>query len=77
MNSITREMRSVFRIPLRSGAIILMLAISIGLILAMLVARSSVDAKVAEQPPLSSPSIRPVSAMVWAVATRSYLIRLR
>ena len=48
MNVITRGIRNALRSPIRSGAIILMLAISIGLILAMLVARSSVNAKINE-----------------------------
>jgi putative ABC transport system permease protein len=48
MNVITRGMRSALRSPMRSGAIILILAISIGLILAMLVARTSVNNKIAE-----------------------------
>jgi len=48
MNVITRGIRGALRGPLRSGAILLMLAISIGLILAMLVAHSSVEAKIAE-----------------------------
>jgi putative ABC transport system permease protein len=48
MNVITRGIRNALRSPVRSGAIILMLAISIGLILAMLVARSSVNAKISE-----------------------------
>lgn len=48
MNVITRGVRNALRSPLRSGAIVLMLAISIGLILAMLVARSSVNAKIDE-----------------------------
>ena len=48
MNVVTRGMRSALRSPLRSGAIIAMLAISTGLILAMLVARSSVNAKIDE-----------------------------
>ncbi len=41
-------MRSALRSPMRSGAIVLILAISIGLILAMLVARTSVNNKIAE-----------------------------
>jgi hypothetical protein len=41
-------MRGALRSPVRSGAIIAMLAISIGLILAMLVARASVNAKISE-----------------------------
>lgn len=48
MNVVTRGIRNALRSPLRSGAIALMLAISIGLILAMLVARSSVLAKIDE-----------------------------
>jgi len=48
MNVVTRGIRSALRSPLRSGAIIAMLAISTGLILAMLVARSSVNAKIEE-----------------------------
>src|SRR6478735_8814521 len=48
MNVITRGMRSALRSPMRSGAIVLILAISIGLILAMLVARTSVNNKIAE-----------------------------
>ena len=48
MNVVTRGIRSPLRSPLRSGAIIAMLAISTGLILAMLVARSSINAKIDE-----------------------------
>lgn len=48
MNVTTRGIRGALRSPIRSGAIIAMLAISVGLILAMLVARSGVDAKIAE-----------------------------
>jgi len=46
MNVISRGIKNALRSPLRSGAIVLMLAISIGLILSMLVARSSVNAKI-------------------------------
>ena len=46
MNVITRGVKNSLRSPMRSGAIILMLAISIGLILSMLVARSSVESKI-------------------------------
>lgn len=46
MNPMIRGMRSAFRVPLRSGAIVLMIAISIGLILSMLAARSSINAKI-------------------------------
>lgn len=48
MNVISRGIKNALRSPLRSGLIALMLAISIGLILSMLVARSSVDAKIDE-----------------------------
>jgi putative ABC transport system permease protein len=48
MNVVTRGVKNALRSPLRSGAIITMLAISIGLIVAMLVARSSVYAKIDE-----------------------------
>lgn len=48
MNVVTRGIRNAMRSPLRSGAIVAMLAISVGLILAMLVARSSVNAKIEE-----------------------------
>lgn len=48
MNVITRGMRGALRSPVRSGSIIAILAISIGLILAMLVARASVEAKINE-----------------------------
>lgn len=46
MNVTTRGIKNALRSPMRSGAIVLMLAISIGLILSMLVARSSVNAKI-------------------------------
>ena len=46
MNVVSRGIKNAFRSPLRSGAIVLMLAISVGLILSMLVARSSVNAKI-------------------------------
>ena len=48
MNVITRGMRNTLRSPMRSGAIVAMLAISIGLILSMLVAQASVNKKIAE-----------------------------
>jgi putative ABC transport system permease protein len=48
MNVISRGVRNALRSPLKSGAVIVMLAVSIGLVLAMLVARSSVDAKISE-----------------------------
>jgi putative ABC transport system permease protein len=48
MNVVTRGAKNALRSPLRTGAISLMLAISIGLVLAMLVARSSVLTKIEE-----------------------------
>jgi putative ABC transport system permease protein len=46
MNVITRGMRGAVRSPLRAGAIIIMLAISIGLIVAMLAAKAGVENKI-------------------------------
>jgi len=46
MNVITRGVKNVLRSPLRSGAIVIMMAVSVGLILSMLVARASVEAKI-------------------------------
>lgn len=48
MNVLTRGVKNTLRSPLRSGAIVLMFAISIALILSMLVARSSVLTKINE-----------------------------
>ncbi|NTW62364.1 FtsX-like permease family protein [Candidatus Saccharibacteria bacterium] len=48
MNVVSRGIKNAFRSPLRSGAIIVMLSVSVGLILSMLVARSSVNARVNE-----------------------------
>lgn len=48
MNVLTRGIRNALRSPIRSGAIMIMLAVSISLILAMMVARTSVNNKVAE-----------------------------
>ena len=48
MNVLTRGVKNTLRSPIRSGAIVLMFAISIALILSMLVARSSVLAKIDE-----------------------------
>lgn len=47
MNVITRGIKNALRSPLRSIGVVLMLAISIGLILSMLVAKNSVDNKIA------------------------------
>lgn len=46
MNVVTRGMRGAIRSPLRAGSIIVMLAISIGLIIAMLAARAGVESKI-------------------------------
>lgn len=48
MNVVTRGVKNAIRSPLKSGAIVLMFAISIALILSMLVARGSVIAKINE-----------------------------
>jgi putative ABC transport system permease protein len=48
MNVVTRGIKNATRSPLKSGAIILMFAVSIALILSMLVARGSVLAKITE-----------------------------
>lgn len=48
MNVVSRGVKNALRSPLRSGAIVLMLAISIGLILSMLVARGSVNTKISD-----------------------------
>lgn len=48
MNVLTRGVKNTLRSPIRSGAIVLMFAISIALILSMLVARSSVQTKINE-----------------------------
>jgi putative ABC transport system permease protein len=46
MNVVTRGVKNAIRSPLKSGAIVLMFAVSIALILSMLVARGSVIAKI-------------------------------
>jgi len=48
MNVVTRGIKNAIRSPLKSGAIVLMFAISIALILSMLVARGSVMSKIDE-----------------------------
>jgi len=48
MNVVTRGVKNAVRSPLKSGAIVLMFAISIALILSMLVARGSVLSKINE-----------------------------
>ncbi len=48
MNVVTRGIRGAVRSPLRAGAIVIMLAISIGLIVAMLAAKAGVEARISE-----------------------------
>lgn len=48
MNVVTRGIKNATRSPIKSGAIVLMFAISIALVLSMLVARGSVLAKIEE-----------------------------
>ena len=57
MNVISRGVKNALRSPLRSGAIVLMLAISIGLILSMLVARSSVESKISDVKALTATNV--------------------
>lgn len=68
MNVITRGIKNALRSPLRSGAIILMLAISIGLILCMLVARGSINNKIADVKATAGTNItiRPAGVMGFA-----------
>ena len=68
MNVVSRGIKNAFRSPLRSGAIILMLAISIGLILSMLVARTSVNAKIDEVKATAGTSITITPAGVFGFA---------
>jgi len=65
MNVLTRGVKNTLRSPLRSGAIVLMFAISIALILSMLVARSSVLSKIDEVKATAGTSvtIRPAGVM--------------
>ena len=65
MNVITRGAKNTLRSPLRSGAIVLMFAISIALIVSMLVARSSVNTKINEVKASAGTSItiRPAGVM--------------
>ncbi|MDB5184135.1 MAG: transporter permease, partial [Candidatus Saccharibacteria bacterium] len=46
MNVVSRGVRGAVRSPIRAGAIIIMLAISIGLIVAMLAAKAGVENKI-------------------------------
>lgn len=57
MNVLTRGIRGATRSPIRAGAIIIMLAISIGLIVAMLAAKAGVENKIASVKATSATSI--------------------
>ncbi|QQR52754.1 hypothetical protein IPG36_01370 [bacterium] len=46
MNATTRGVRNAFRNTIRTGSIVLILALSIGLIIAMLAARQAVNTKI-------------------------------
>ncbi len=48
MNVVSRGARNALRSPIRSGAIVIMLTISIGLVVSMLVAKSGVDDKIGD-----------------------------
>lgn len=65
MNVVSRGVKNTLRSPVRSGAIALMFAISIALILSMLVARSSVLSKIDEVKATAGTSvtIRPAGTM--------------
>lgn len=65
MNVVTRGMRNALRSPVRSGAIVIMLAISVSLIMAMLVARTSVNQKINEVKSTNATgvTIRPAGVM--------------
>jgi putative ABC transport system permease protein len=66
MNVLTRGVKNTLRSPLRSGAIVLMFAISIALIMSMLVARSSVLSKINEVKATAGTNItvRPAGTML-------------
>lgn len=61
MNVITRGIRGAIRSPIRAGAIIIMLAISIGLIVAMLAAKAGVENKISsvKQSSATAITVRP------------------
>jgi putative ABC transport system permease protein len=68
MNVLTRGVRGAIRSPLRSGAIVIMLAISIGLIIAMLAAKAGVETKISEVKANAATgiTIRPAGVMGFA-----------
>lgn len=65
MNVITRGIRGAIRSPIRAGAIIIMLAISIGLIVAMLAAKAGVENKInsVKQSAATAITVRPAGVM--------------
>lgn len=65
MNVITRGIRGATRSPIRAGAIIIMLAISIGLIVAMLAAKAGVENKInsVKQSAATAITVRPAGVM--------------
>jgi putative ABC transport system permease protein len=68
MNVITRGIRGALRSPLRAGAIVIMLAISIGLIVAMLAAKAGVENKISQVKANAATgiTIRPAGVMGFA-----------
>lgn len=65
MNVITRGIRGAIRSPIRAGAIIIMLAISIGLIVSMLAAKAGVENKInsVKQSAATAITVRPAGVM--------------
>jgi len=65
MNAITRGIQGAIRSPIRAGAIIIMLAISIGLIVAMLAAKAGVENKInsVKQSAATTITVRPAGVM--------------
>ena len=68
MNVITRGIRGAIRSPLRATAIVVMLAISIGLIVAMLAAKAGVESKISQvkQDAATSITVRPAGIQGFA-----------
>lgn len=68
MNVITRGIRGAIRSPIRAGAIIIMLAISIGLIVAMLAAKAGVESKITsvKQSSATAITVRPAGIQGFA-----------
>lgn len=68
MNVLTRGIRGAIRSPLRAGAIVIMLAISIGLIVAMLAAKAGVENKITEvkQTAATGITVRPAGIQGFA-----------